>query len=135
MSTRRAIGAYKRSWSEVFRGFFTKKEKEPKRKKNSEGDGLLKLAQLRKSKSDAFGGFFLTISTSCLDKSSEKTCSTYPQFQQTRQQSTLTTRSLLISLSHRWGSPHGTSFFKYPYKYRQPIDKDIDLRMLQIAER
>ena len=50
----------------------------------------MKLPQLRKSKSDAFGSFFLMISTSCLDKPSDKTCSAYPQFQQARRRLTLT---------------------------------------------
>jgi hypothetical protein len=50
----------------------------------------MKLPQLRKSKLDAFGGFLLMISTSCLDKPSDKTCSTYPQFQQARRRVTLT---------------------------------------------
>jgi hypothetical protein len=43
------IVPYKRPWREIFRGeqrIFTKKEKEAKRKKRSEGEGLLKLPQL-----------------------------------------------------------------------------------------
>jgi hypothetical protein len=43
------IVAYKRSWRDIFsteRGIFTKKEKEAKRKKRAEGEGLLKLPQL-----------------------------------------------------------------------------------------
>jgi len=41
--------AYKRSWREIFSAggqIFIKKEKEAKRKKRSEGEGLLKLPQL-----------------------------------------------------------------------------------------
>jgi hypothetical protein len=66
------IVAYKRSWSEIFSGFAQRKKKNQKERKVSEAEGLLKLPQLRKSMSDAFGGFLLMISTSCLDKSSEK---------------------------------------------------------------
>jgi hypothetical protein len=68
-----AIEVYKRYWSEEFLRVYKRKEKGTKKKdKHSEGEGLLKLPQLRKSKSDAFGDFYLMISTSCLDKSSEK---------------------------------------------------------------
>ena len=43
------IVAYKRSWREIVSAegqIFIKKEKEAKRKKRSEGEGLLKLSQL-----------------------------------------------------------------------------------------
>jgi hypothetical protein len=36
-------------------------------------EGLWKMPQLRKSKKDAFGNIFLMISTSCLEKPSQKT--------------------------------------------------------------
>jgi hypothetical protein len=53
--------------------FPQRKKKEAKKKETfGTGEGLLKLPQLRKSESDAFGNFFLMISTSCLDKPSEK---------------------------------------------------------------
>jgi len=68
-STAMANVAYKRSWRNIFRGTLwisTKKEKLGRR-------GLLKLPQLWKSQSVAFGNFFLMISTSCLKKPSLKT--------------------------------------------------------------
>jgi len=68
-STALANVAYKRSWRDIFRGtlrILTKKEKLGR-------GGLLKLPQLWKSKSVAFGSFFLMISTSCLKKPSLKT--------------------------------------------------------------
>jgi len=49
-----------------------RKKKQQKRKKLVEGDGLLKLPQLRKSKVDAYGDFFLMIPTSCLGNPSER---------------------------------------------------------------
>jgi hypothetical protein len=51
---------------------FCREQQLSQRKDNSEGEGLLKLPQLRKSKSEASGSFFLMISTSCLDKPSQK---------------------------------------------------------------
>jgi hypothetical protein len=53
--------------------FFSGEQQLSQKKENSEGEGLLKLPQLRKSQSEAFGSFFLMISTSCLDKPSDKT--------------------------------------------------------------
>jgi hypothetical protein len=72
----------------------------------------MKLPQLRKSKSDAFGGFLLMISKSCLDKPSDKTCSTYPQFQQARRRLTLTA-IFANSVSHLWGSPQPIANLKH----------------------
>jgi hypothetical protein len=57
---------YKRSWRELFRDgnrIWTKKEKEPKGKKRSEGGGLWKLTQPWKSIKVAFGDFLLMIFT------------------------------------------------------------------------
>jgi hypothetical protein len=55
--------AYKRSWRETFVEnfeFFSKKEKRSKKERSR---GLWKLPQPWKSKKDAFGYFFLMIST------------------------------------------------------------------------
>src|SRR5438309_10438710 len=98
-----------RSWPEIFRGISTKKEKEAKKKEIFGRGGLLKLPQLRKSTSDAFGSFFLLISTSCLDKPSEKTCSAYPQFQQARRRLIINSRSLSFVVSHPRGAVHTMS--------------------------
>jgi hypothetical protein len=48
---------------ETFPSNLRKKEKEPKRKKQAEGGGLWKLPQPWKSTKEAFGDFFLMIST------------------------------------------------------------------------
>jgi hypothetical protein len=47
------------------------------RAKNATREGLWKMSQLWKSTKVAFGGFFLMISTSCLEKPSQKTLRLY----------------------------------------------------------
>jgi hypothetical protein len=55
------------------REFLQRKKKEPKKKEKFGRGGLWKLPQLWKSESVASQLFFLMISTSCLDKPSDKT--------------------------------------------------------------
>jgi hypothetical protein len=49
---------------------FHKERKRSEKKEKFGRGGLLKLPQLRKSETGAFGNFLLMISTSCLDKPS-----------------------------------------------------------------
>ena len=68
---------------------------------------MLKLPQLRKSESDAFGSFFLMISTSCLDKPSEKHARLIHSYNKPDGDYQLTNlSSLSFGVSHKWGAVH-----------------------------
>jgi hypothetical protein len=69
----------------------TKKEKRSKKERNVRKGRPDETAAAEEIEIGCLRRHRLMIFTSCLDKSSQKTCSTYPQFQQARRRLTLTT--------------------------------------------
>jgi hypothetical protein len=72
----------------MFREICTKKEKEAKRKKHSEGGDLLKLPQRWKSKKVASGNIFLIGFPPLLEKAAAQNALAFSQLQQVRRRLT-----------------------------------------------